>query len=171
VQLTRLSGTTHWGYRFTVTPLRMRLDDAAALTVRSTRRVVWRACACVCVMCATQARNPALAYWLLELLLSTPVALSALATHRGGALVALAETLLWFVTTAESSARARQRDRAVRLLARVLRAVSAHAIGAVRRRREVAVVTVRGDAGATSGGASVCAHCDTARLLRARARA
>ena len=26
-------GATHWGYRFTVTPMRVRLDDTAALQV------------------------------------------------------------------------------------------------------------------------------------------
>jgi hypothetical protein len=78
---------TYWGFKFTITPLRVRLDDAAAL----------------------KQRNPALAYWLLELLLGEPSSLRALCGHNGGALVGLAETLLWFVT--RSGKAARQRDR------------------------------------------------------------
>lgn len=72
-----------------MTPLRVRLDDAAAL----------------------KRRNPALAYWLMELLLGESASLRALCLHHGGVLVGLAETLLWFVAQSGNASKARQRDR------------------------------------------------------------
>jgi hypothetical protein len=102
------AGATFWGYKFTVTPLRVRLDDEAAL----------------------RNRNPALGYYLAELLLAHGPTRARLSVFEdGAALAALGETLLWYVARAGQSSSARQRFRAVRLLARLLRAAASAGVG------------------------------------------
>lgn len=128
----------------------------------------------ICLFCQ-QARNPALAYWLLELLLTTPSSLSSLTTHRGGALVVLAETLLvraHFVSFLRLRTRRLRARAVVRDDGRLWRAsATARSCRASAGARAALDGPARHGRAAPAGGAAVRAHRVAARLLRARARA